>query len=342
MRAIATIAVAFCVSTIWMGCAASVETVNQETYRQPEFNEQALREGGIAILPVVAGQGIEGFRRPFGRALNKTARGLLGAGNVMAWQETMDELNKHGATSAYNEIVSTYQQTSILNRSLVQKMGEACGRRYFLFVRLGSPIDDSQRAASDINEGSTYEQRVIGVEAVGQVWDAANGDIVWEGTGASWVMKTQEIEYIKDADINTYGRNAAQALVRGIFGLPATGAPVDPQSQQGQISESPQASQEARTEEYQGQQEIEQTEQGSDITPAQERTPPPAERPGDGGQDVAWVQQTLTELGYDCGVVDGLMGGNTRSCIRAFQQANGLEATGTVNEATYEKMLEVR
>lgn len=64
-------------------------------------------------------------------------------------------------------------------------------------------------------------------------------------------------------------------------------------------------------------------------------------QPGDGGQNIAWVQQTLNRLGYDCGTVDGVMGAGTRSCIRAFQQANSLSVTGSVNEATYETMLEL-
>ena len=64
------------------------------------------------------------------------------------------------------------------------------------------------------------------------------------------------------------------------------------------------------------------------------------ERPGDGGDDIAWVQRTLNELGHACGAEDGIMGPNTRSCIRSFQKANGLEVNGTVNEATYQKMLD--
>jgi hypothetical protein len=31
---------------------------------------------------------------------------------------------------------------------------------------------------------------------------------------------------------------------------------------------------------------------------------------------------------------------NTRSCIRSFQKANGLDATGEVDDTTYEAMLE--
>lgn len=65
-------------------------------------------------------------------------------------------------------------------------------------------------------------------------------------------------------------------------------------------------------------------------------------RPGDGGDDVEWIQRTLNNLGHACGPEDGVMGPKTRSCIRSFQKANDLEVTGKVNEATYQKMLEKR
>ena len=75
----------------------------------------------------------------------------------------------------------------------------------------------------------------------------------------------------------------------------------------------------------------------SDAAPSQME-----ERPGDGGDDVEWVQTTLNNLGHACGPEDGVMGPNTRSCIRSFQKANDLEVTGKINEATYQKMLEKR
>ena len=75
----------------------------------------------------------------------------------------------------------------------------------------------------------------------------------------------------------------------------------------------------------------------SDAAPSQME-----ECPGDGGDDVEWVQTTLNNLGHACGPEDGVMGPNTRSCIRSFQKANDLEVTGKINEATYQKMLEKR
>lgn len=96
---------------------------------------------------------------------------------------------------------------------------------------------------------------------------------------------------------------------------------------------------EARSNERPAPSTSEASDEERDTTPSDQQS---AERPGNGGDDTAWVQRTLNEFGHDCGPEDGVMGSNTRSCIRSFQEANGLEATGEVNEATYQAMLERR
>ena len=40
------------------------------------------------------------------------------------------------------------------------------------------------------------------------------------------------------------------------------------------------------------------------------------------------VQNALNLLGYDVGVVDGIIGSRTRSAIRAYQAERGLQVTG--------------
>lgn len=57
---------------------------------------------------------------------------------------------------------------------------------------------------------------------------------------------------------------------------------------------------------------------------------------GDTGEDVKKVQQLLKDLGHDIGEtgVDGVIGSNTEAAIKAFQELNGLEVTGIIDEAT--------
>lgn len=57
---------------------------------------------------------------------------------------------------------------------------------------------------------------------------------------------------------------------------------------------------------------------------------------GDVGDDVKKVQEALKNLGHNIGEtgIDGMLGASTEAAIKAFQEANKLEVTGIVDEAT--------
>lgn len=46
------------------------------------------------------------------------------------------------------------------------------------------------------------------------------------------------------------------------------------------------------------------------------------------------VQKSLNDQGYDAGPVDGKWGPKTQAAVKNFQQAKGLDATGSLNEET--------
>lgn len=59
---------------------------------------------------------------------------------------------------------------------------------------------------------------------------------------------------------------------------------------------------------------------------------------GDNNEDVLKMQTRLDELGYLDTEYDGMYGEYTASCVKAFQQANGLQATGTADAETQRKL----
>lgn len=54
--------------------------------------------------------------------------------------------------------------------------------------------------------------------------------------------------------------------------------------------------------------------------------------------DTSGVQQRLRNLGYDVGAIDEHVGPRTEAALRAFQRDNGLEESGTLDEATRQKL----
>jgi len=54
--------------------------------------------------------------------------------------------------------------------------------------------------------------------------------------------------------------------------------------------------------------------------------------------DIFNIQKRLTELGYDPGPIDGLMGNRTRKAIRKFQEDSGLSVSGKIDDDTINKL----
>lgn len=59
---------------------------------------------------------------------------------------------------------------------------------------------------------------------------------------------------------------------------------------------------------------------------------------GSTGDSVKEIQEAMIDLGYLSGSADGQFGGVTEDAVKAYQAANGIEATGIVDEITYEKI----
>ena len=57
-----------------------------------------------------------------------------------------------------------------------------------------------------------------------------------------------------------------------------------------------------------------------------------------GKADNREVQEALKAKGNDPGPIDGRMGSKTRAALKAFQESNGLKATGQLDSQTAEKL----
>lgn len=197
------------------GCAASVRTQGQTQYRSETFNRSTLAAGGLAILPVSAGQGQEGYRRPFGDAINRAVDSLSAGVSVSRWQDAMQQVNDAGLTQAYQTAISAYQTTSIVDRSVMQQISAATGKRYFLYTVLG-PFEADSRVQRSALGSSTYTQESAGVTAFAQVWDAQTGDVAWEGRASSSAT-SNEFTTLRNATPEAYSALVARELASELF-----------------------------------------------------------------------------------------------------------------------------
>jgi hypothetical protein len=55
-------------------------------------------------------------------------------------------------------------------------------------------------------------------------------------------------------------------------------------------------------------------------------------------ETIRWVQNSLKQLGYDPGAIDGAMGPRTAAAIKSYEEANGMTVTGTMSKALVDSL----
>lgn len=193
-------------------CAVTSEVQENVTYVSSNFSRSMLESDGLSLLPVVAGSGVEGYRRPFGEAMNVASDSALT--NFMRWNDTLDKLNDSELVSDYNNAIQSYQQTGIIDRSFLRKMSEATEKNYFFFVQLLPPEADRNLSYNYFSGGYSRTE-TKSVTAFGLVWSASDGDVVWEGSATAEVV-IGEYSYTQESDMDR-AEKVAKALVLSLL-----------------------------------------------------------------------------------------------------------------------------
>ncbi|MDE0298792.1 MAG: hypothetical protein OXN17_09185 [Candidatus Poribacteria bacterium] len=199
------------------GCAARVIDDSQLQYLAPEFTVESLSDHGLSLLPVVAGQGQEGLRRPLAAKLEAHLSSHLPEGRFLGAIETLDLLNEANLTEAYAQMIDDYSRAAILNKKTLHRIGQATGIRYLLHVKL---LDQSrtERIQQAFLSDNLVSLEGKNVSIFGQVWDCGLGDVVWEGTGQVNAEAEVEFQYVKQ-DIDQLVTMAAQSFLNNLPGI---------------------------------------------------------------------------------------------------------------------------
>ena len=201
----------------WTGCAARVIDDSKLQYLAPEFTYNSLFEHGLGLLPVVAGQGQEGLRRPLAARLEAHLTAQLPEERFSGAIQTLDLINEANLTETYAQMIDDYARAAILNKRTLHRIGEATGIRYLLHVKL---LDQSrtERLAPAFLSDDIVSLEGKNVTIFGQVWDCGLGDVVWEGTGEIAAEAEVEFQYVKH-DIDQLVSMAAQSFLNNLPGI---------------------------------------------------------------------------------------------------------------------------
>lgn len=196
-----------------LSCAAPIKNLTKVNYLNDQFSAETLQYGGIALLPVTAGHGQEGYRRPLGDTLSAYLPKTIPDGKTIDWQTAMNLLNSHNLVSEYQQIIESYQRTSILNREKIMKLGEALGVRYALYCAL-QDYSESKNTSYNLFSGFSTT-KTANVQAHCLVFDLTTGDVMQEIIGQA-ASEAGDMSYNRGYEV--YAKILAQAVLSKLPG----------------------------------------------------------------------------------------------------------------------------
>lgn len=168
------------------GCTSTQEIkpvdTSTVTYKGDVTDRKDLSESTIAILPVLAGEGYEGFRRKTGTELTRQFRKQLPNASVLSSQETRNRISDGEVSSEYSDMMTDYGKTGVLDQDALSRIGSAVEARFLLYSKVGA--EGSSESA--LVAGEYYQETEVNAfDIYAQLWDVEQGDVVWEGTGGA-------------------------------------------------------------------------------------------------------------------------------------------------------------
>ena len=164
-------------------CAGPLSQFNSkagELQRAPNFTHQNLEDRKIGILSAAGG---DGYRRVLGESFSKVLRQIHPEIPQIPPQEALSLINRADLADEYTNMLRDYETSGILRKASLKRIGEIVGARYLIQLSLLQYTQDTSTRASVF--GIRFMQtRSSTLRVFAQIWDAAAGEIVWEGSSS--------------------------------------------------------------------------------------------------------------------------------------------------------------
>jgi hypothetical protein len=203
------------------GCSSSIygwQVRTSSTAFAPSFDPGSLAKEPVAVLGAMASPGLRGNEVGFDYMLGEVLHRVAPHFHIISQQQTISQINQQGLAAEYNQMRIDAEQSHILNREPLQKIGVAIGARYVFQPRLASFTQTMYDRWTFPGFGVVVSQtRQSNLRMSVQVWDAKTGELLWasmaEGTMQSEAVAKDPV-YLEDTVRVTLGSIVADFLNR--------------------------------------------------------------------------------------------------------------------------------
>jgi hypothetical protein len=188
------------------GCSGSIynwQVRTTGTPVAPSFYQTPIAEKPVAIFPALSGPILRGAEVALSHHLAKLLEKLTPNWRVVDEQATLTGINAHGLGTDYIRMRRDAEDTHLLERESLRKIGAALGVRYIIQPRLVSFTQTmTQRWKVPGVELRVAETRSSLMRISLQLWDAGSGELIWSSVAEAVLANeavSQDPVFLEDA-----------------------------------------------------------------------------------------------------------------------------------------------
>jgi hypothetical protein len=202
-------------------CSGSFYTWTMRTSSTPfpaSFQSASLGQHAIALLTPLSLPALRGTELGISQYLGQIISQVAPTWKVVGEQETVNLINRHGLTEEYARMCAGAEQSHILGREPLRKIGHALGVRYVFQPRLIALSQTMTDRWTFPVAGVLFTQtRSSTVRLAVQLWDIETGELIWGSlaeTNLQGEAVSQDPVFVEDAVRVTLGGIMADFLNR--------------------------------------------------------------------------------------------------------------------------------
>jgi len=174
------------------GCAGThgwivrtTSTPFSSTSHQVDLGQETL-----AVLTPLTSPGLRGNEAGLGQYLTEVIKKLAPGWDIMDDRKVVSLINGQGLTAEFVRMRSDTEQSHILDRESLQKIGKSIGVRYVFQPRLAYFTQDTENRLSvpAINL-RLIQTQVSTIRVTLQLWDTTSGELLWTSVAEANMQK---------------------------------------------------------------------------------------------------------------------------------------------------------
>ena len=203
------------------GCASSPDTWTVRTSSTPlppssDLDLVGIQQEAVGLLIPLATPSLRGNEVALSRYLDDIIKKIFPTWKVIDEQQTINLINRYGLAGEYARLRESGEQSHILDRELLQKIGKSIEVRYVFQPRLAYFLQTmTDRLSLPPLDLLIAQTRSGHMRLSLQLWDTMSGELIWASAAETALQSeavTQDPVFMEDAARITWGSMLSDLL----------------------------------------------------------------------------------------------------------------------------------